>query len=560
MKTTKRVLLGAAAMLALSNANYAQVTFTKIPVDTGYNYAGASWLDFDNDGYLDLLVANGVATSTGDYNVLYRNNGNGTFTKITSGVVASDVGYSLSVACGDYDNDGLPDLFFGGAFGPTPTVTSLFYHNTGGGNFEPITTGNLVNTMGNFIASWVDYDNDGFLDIFLANTGGPNYLFRNQGDGTFAAVTPAIPAHSSGRNLANGATWADYDNDGFPDVFIFGGAGHNLLFHNDHNGKFTQVHGAPFDTDLGPSAAAAWVDYDNDGFLDLFVTTGNFDTVQRQNYLYHNNGNGTFTKITTGAIATDTSSSIVAAWEDFDNDGNLDLFVSQNTGTSGPARQNILYHNNGDGTFTSLTNTPLTADSGYFAGIAWGDYDNDGFPDLFVAAGQPSFIYHNEGNTNNWITFKLVGTVSNRSAIGAKVRVKATIRGKTYWQMRHISNGDGLGCNSLNAHFGLGDATVAETVRIEWPSGAVQEFQRVAAKQFLTVTEPSRLAISATNGRPQMILKGGRNLQYDIQAGTDLVHWSLLATTTITNLDGTIVFTDTNAPVSNRRFYRAALH
>jgi enediyne biosynthesis protein E4 len=290
--------------------------------------------------------------------------------------------------------------------------------------------------------------------------------------------------YSSGGNLVNGSTWADYDNDGCPDVFIYGGSGHNLLFHNNRNGTFTQVHGAPFDTDLGPSGAATWGDYDNDGFLDLFVTNGNFDTIQRRNYLYHNNGDGTFTKITTGAIATDMSSSIGAGWEDFDNDGHLDLFLTQSTGNSGPARRNLLYHNNGDGTFTSLTTTVATADSGSFAGITWGDYDNEGFPDLFAAAGQPSYIYHNEGHTNHWLTFKLVGTASNRSAIGAKVRVKTTIGGKTYSQMRSTSS-DGLNGNSLNAHFGRGDAAVAATVRIEWPSGTVQEFQNVAAKQVL---------------------------------------------------------------------------
>jgi hypothetical protein len=557
MNTTQPLLLAAVVMLVTAHSGYSQTAFTKIPIDAGNNFAGVGWVDIYNNGYLDFVVANGVASDTGDSNVVYRNNGDGTFTQVTSGSVVTDVGFSLSVAVGDYDNDGLPDLFFGGAFGPTPTVASLFYHNTGGGNFERITNGALANTKGNFIASWVDYDNDGLLDILLVNTGGPNYLFHNQGDGTFVAVTPSIPAHSSGGNLANGGAWADYDNDGFPDLFIFGGSGHNLLFHNDHNGKFSQVHGTPFDTDVGPSAGAAWGDYDNDGFLDLFVTTGNFDAVPRHNFLYHNNGDGTFTKITTGPIVTDSTSSIAGAWEDFDNDGNLDLFVSQSTGSAGPPRTNLLYHNNGDGTFTSLTNTVLTADSGSFGPIAWGDYDNDGFPDLFVTAGQPSFLYHNEGNTNHWITFKLIGAQSNRSAIGAKVRVKATIHGKSYWQMRYVSAGDGIG-NSLNAHFGLGDATNAETVRIEWPSGSVQEFQNLAAKQFVTITEPSRLNVTATNGIANITLKGGRNLKYDLQTGTNLANWSLLSTISITNLDGTAQIIQTNAPGSSR-FYRAVL-
>jgi enediyne biosynthesis protein E4 len=557
MKTIKPLCLTAAAALAVASLSHAQTDFTKIILTAGNNFSGTAWVDYNGDGHQDLVVANGVASSGGT-NLLYQNNGNGTFTRITSGPVATDVGVSLSVACGDYKNDGFPDLFFGQAFGPTPTVASLLYRNHGNGTFDRITSGALVNTLGNFTAVWVDYNNDGFLDIFLANTSGGNFLFRNKGDGTFAAVFPSIPSHIAGGNVANGAAWADYDNDGFPDVFLFGGAGPNLLFHNNGNGTFTQVHGAPFDTDFGPSAGAAWGDYDHDGFLDLFVVNGNFDTVQHHNYLYHNNGNGTFTKVTTGAIVTDGGSSVTAAWEDIDNDGNLDLFVSHNTGP-GAAQKNALYLNNGDGTFTPSTNSTLVAESGYYDSVAFGDYDNDGFPDVSVTARQQCLLFHNEGNSNSWITFKLVGTVSNRSAIGAKVRVKATIRGNTYWQMREITNGDGLAGNSLNPHFGLGDATNAETVRIEWPSGTVQEFRDVAAKQFLTVTEPARLVAAHSNGVPKFTLQGGRNLQYDVQWSTNLTAWSLLSTVTITNFNGTALITDTNMPSSDYRFYRALL-
>jgi hypothetical protein len=254
---------------------------------------------------------------------------------------------------------------------------------------------------------------------------------------------------------------------------------------------------------------------------------------------------------------TESGAWLGASWEDFDNDGNLDLFVSRNAGFSG-TRTNMLYHNNSDGTFTPVTDSILIADSGNFFAAAWGDYDNDGFPDLFLVAGQPSLLYHNEGgNGNNWITFKLVGTVSNRSAIGAKVRVKATIRGKTYWQMREITNGDGISGNSLNPHFGLGDATNVDTVRIEWPSHTVQELHNVSAKQILTITEPPRLLAFSSNGAPQFTLKGGRNLNYEIDASTDLKTWSAIGTVTITNLDGTARLVDTNAPALDRRFYRA---
>jgi hypothetical protein len=154
----------------------------------------------------------------------------------------------------------------------------------------------------------------------------------------------------------------------------------------------------------------------------------------------------------------------------------------------------------------------------------------------------------------------LVGTVSNRSAIGAKVRVKATIGGKTFWQMREINTGDGFSAGPLDAHFGLGNATNIDTLRIEWPSGIVQEFQNVAPKQILTITEPPRLLASTTNGVPQFSLKGGRFMQYDIQASSDLMAWSPVSTVTITNLSGTAQIIDPGAPGSDHRFYRAVSH
>ena len=243
------------------------------------------------------------------------------------------------------------------------------------------------------------------------------------------------------------------------------------------------------------------------------------------------------------------------SWADYDNDGCLDLFVSENNGTV-----NRLYHNNGDGTFARVLSGPIASDIGNCAGNSWGDYDRDGFLDLFVSvSGSPDYLYHNDGNANAWITIKCVGTRSNRSAIGAKVRVKATIGGKTFWQLREINTGDGWAGVPLEAHFGLGNATNVDTLRIEWPSGTVQEYQNVAAKQYLIVTEPGRLVAASSNGIRQFSLQGGRNLQYDIQTSTNLTAWSLLGTLTITNLNGTALITDTNVPASDRCFYRAIL-
>jgi hypothetical protein len=280
-------------------------------------------------------------------------------------------------------------------------------------------------------------------------------------------------------------------------------------------------------------------------------------------FLFHNNGDGTFAQIEQSPFTTDLGFAISCSWADYDNDGWLDLFVADRSGTG----SNRLYRNQGDGSFERVLSGSIASDLGQCAGSSWGDYDRDGFLDLFVAAslgaGSPSqpndYLYHNDGNASGWITIKCIGTRSNRSAIGAKVRVKATINGQTFWQLREINTGDGWSGNPLEAHFGLGNAANVETLRIEWPSGTVQQFQNLAAKQYLTGTEPARLTASISNGAPRITLHGGRNLQYDIEVSADLKTWSALNTLTITNLDGTAAITDTNAPSSGRRFYRAVL-
>ena len=218
---------------------------------------------------------------------------------------------------------------------------------------------------------------------------------------------------------------------------------------------------------------------------------------------------------------------------------------------------NYLYHNNCDGSFTRILTGSPVEDVGVMVNCAWGDYDNDGFLDLFVARGgifgsENNSLYHNNGNSNNWLKVKCVGTVSNRSAIGAKVRVNANIGGKALWQLREINPQ-----NALQAHFGLGNATNVDLLRVEWPSGAVQEFYSIAAKQFLTIVEPPRLQPLGrmADGSFQLALTGGLGMTYDVQSSTDLARWVPL--TTITNTNRTMIITDTNAAGFSRHFYRA---
>jgi hypothetical protein len=270
--------------------------------------------------------------------------------------------------------------------------------------------------------------------------------------------------------------------------------------------------------------------------------------------LYRNLGDGTFARQTNGPFVLDTQNSEIVQWIDYDNDGYLDLF-SANAG----GQNNTLYHNNGDGTFTKITTGSVVNDGGNSAGCAWADYDNDGFLDLFVGNWQgsrPNFLYRNSGNTNHWLKVKCVGTASNRAGIGARVRVKATIRNVATWQLREISGGTGFGQTSLLGHFGLGDATLVDLVRIEWPSGAVQELRQVKADEVLMVVEPPKLesaGLGPTSYQLNVIGITGSN--YVIETSADLDSWARLAS--ITNSSRKTLFGDATVPQGGRRFYRA---
>jgi len=246
---------------------------------------------------------------------------------------------------------------------------------------------------------------------------------------------------------------------------------------------FTQVTEGAIVEDIENSTGTALGDFNNDGYLDVFVSNwGN-------NSLYQNNGNGSFTKITTGAIVNDGVDTFGSSWGDYDNDGDIDLFVTNGW----PQQNNFLYNNNGDGTFTKITSGAVVNDGGISTGASCGDYDNDGDLDLLVAnSDDRNFLFQNNGNSNNWINIKCIGMLSNTSAIGVKIRVKAIIYGKPVWQMNEISGQTGGRCggqNSLNAEFGLGDATVIDTLIIEWPSGIIDIFTEIAINQFLTIVE-----------------------------------------------------------------------
>jgi enediyne biosynthesis protein E4 len=550
MKTTMN-LFAAGMFLAACATALGQTTFTKIttgPVVTDVGSSGhGDWADYDGDGYLDLFASNGTSGGDLEKNFLYRNKGDGSFAKVTTGLIVSEDVDSVGGSWGDYDNDGFTDLF-------VPNRASrndLLYRNNGDGSFSKITTGPVVNDgqVANEGGWWADFDNDGYLDLYVSvsvfNDSPPvNRLYRNNGDGTFSRITdnPAVSDSGDG----TGAAWGDYDNDGQIDLFVGRWGQNNALYRNTGHGSFTRISAGDIVSEGGNLVDCAWADYDNDGFFDLFVV--NEAGLENQvNFLYHNNGNGTFTKNTSDITADDSGSWKASAWGDYDNDGFIDLFVTS------LVTKNALYHNNGDGTFTKITpDSPVEGLIGSW-GCAWGDYDNDGFLDLFVpngSAAQKNFLYRNDGNTNAWLKVKLVGTQSNRSGIGAKVRVTANIRGSSIRQLRQISGG-AAGQSTLLAHFGLGDATNVDIVRVEWPSGIVQELQNVAPKQFLTITEPPRLQAT---GRGEFQFKSWIGMRFTVEASATLTSWTPLST--VTNTTGTVRFADPDAANYQQRFYR----
>jgi hypothetical protein len=371
-------------------------------------------------------------------------------------------------------------------------------------------------------------------------------LYRNQGEAGF--LLDDVIGFSPRRT--DQGTWADYDRDGDLDLFVVHAAQQgNTLYRNNGRGQFEIVQGSGLEV-RGESVGAAWGDYDNDGDLDLVVINFTFSGPSA-NFFYGNNGDGTFTPVTEGVIASDTGSFMSCSWVDFDNDGWLDLFMTVDPLSPGQSIKNRLYRNQGDGTFERMTSGALVTDYARFAGASWLDFDGDGFLDVLACGSiyedQPDALYRNNGNTNAWINIRCVGAVSNRSAIGTTIRTKATIGGTERWQTRQIVGSEGwLSFNNLDVIIGLGDASVVDTLRVEWPSGRVQELRNVSVNQTLVIVEQTTLAIAKRGDTDfEVKLTGPRQQRYSLEASTDLHNWSPIASLTITNVEGTAVYAGT---------------
>jgi hypothetical protein len=452
-------------LIVKSSVVYSQ-NFTKIAtgdiVNDAGNSGGSSWIDFDNDGYLDLFVANG--NQDNQNNQLFRNNHDGTFIKIITGELVNNGGSSIGGTWGDYDNDGDADLYVTNrALASGSATINFLYLNNGDGTFTRITDGVIANDPADSnISSWIDIENDGDLDLFVVNFNQANFLYMNNGDGTFTKNPNGVINQTS---LSISAVWGDFNNDGYLDLFIGnGGSTANLLFRNNKDGTFTQItSGAPV--------------------TDIASTLG---------FLYLNEGppNYTFSKVTVGNIVNDGGFSVGSAWGDIDNDGDLDLYIGNFN------QNNFLYLNNGDSTFQKISNGSIVEDVGATFGVSMADYDKDGDIDLYATNinNQNNFFYTNDGNQNNWIRLECIGTNSNKSAIGTKVKIKVDSGDINSWQMREITSQSGYNSqNSLIAEFGVKNAAVVDSIKIEWPSTIVDIYTDVPINAFYQAIENTSL-------------------------------------------------------------------
>ncbi len=509
-----------------------------LPEDMG---SGAGFADIDNDGDLDLYIVN-ITGAFKDIssknmknlptNVLYRNNGDGTFTDITESANVGDTGYGMGCVFADYNGDGNLDLYV------TNYGENVLYLNNGDSTFTDVTQSAGVGcSHWSTGAVFADYDGDDELDLYVCNyvnydlvklqekkigtnqvgSYGPsalnptvfesqdNVLYQNNGDGTFTDVTTeAKVAASGGRSMQ--AIFSDFDNDNDMDLYVANDTSENHIYSNNGNGTFTDVSAESWAADFRGSMGLATGDYDSDGDIDLFIT----HWIDQENVLYRNllNEENNTKRIRFVDESYTTMLAEVSIKEigwgtslfDYDNDGDLDIFVANGSTfqkldepeTLIP-QNNQLFQNDGDGVFSEVSKSAGIADLPFRVsrGATFGDYDNDGDVDIFIVNNyaKPTLLQNQSDtlkNSNKWLHVKLIGTNENRYAVGAKIQLKTD----DATQIREIYAGESyMSSNSYVAEFGLGEATQIKMLKVIWTNGKTQSLQNITANQLIQITQ-----------------------------------------------------------------------
>jgi ASPIC and UnbV/FG-GAP-like repeat len=467
---------------------------------------GAIMEDFDNDGLLDVVV---TAIDPTEHMALYRNSGNGTFEDRSEAAGLTDQLGGLVCYQTDYNNDGLMDIFVArGAWIPWPIRPSLL-RNAGGGVFKDVTQqAGLLAAVNSNAACWGDYDNDGWLDLFIGCERQPNRLYHNRRDGTFEEVAARAGVDGGDRPWCKGANWIDFDNDGDPDLFLNNLNGPARLYRNDGHGSFTDVtKSTGIDGPQAGFSCWAW-DYDNDGWLDIYATSNDRtlkDMVKgllgvphdcMPNKLFHNLNGRRFEDRTREAGLDVVFATMGSNYGDFDNDGFLDMYLGTGDLDLATLVPNRMLANVDGRRFADITTSSGTGHLQKGHGVACGDWDRDGDVDVFIQLGGAvngdkyhNILFQNPGQGNHSLTVKLIGKKTNRPAIGARIKV-VTAGEPPMTIRRHVSSGSSFGANPLEQTIGLGKAERVALLEIHWPtSGTTQVFRDIAADQAIEVTE-----------------------------------------------------------------------
>jgi hypothetical protein len=472
-----------------------------------FNQAGGAIMeDFDNDGLLDLAVTTFDSTQPMAY---YRNKGDGTFDDRSLAAGVTDQLGGLVCYQTDYDNDGYMDIFIArGAWLEWPIRPTLLRNNGAGGFIDVTRQAGLLAPVNSNAAAWADYDNDGWLDLFIACERQPNRLYHNQRDGTFDEVAAYACVQGEPAAFCKGCAWIDIDNDDYPDLFVNNLNGVGRLYHNNRDGRFIDETSAR-NIDGPEKGFSCWAwDYDNDGWLDIFATCYERSCAdvlsgvlgqqhgRSVNRLFRNLGGHGFEDATVDAGLNFLFLTMGSNFADFDNDGWLDMYLATGEPNLGTLVPNRMFRNVEGRRFSEITASSGTGHLQKGHAVACGDFDRDGDVDLFVETGGAvdgdryhNVLFQNPGQQNHWLTLKLAGKKTNRAAIGARIKVM-TAGEKPLAIHRHISSGSSFGANSLQQTIGLGKSNRVARLEIHWPtSGSTQVFQDIAADQAIEVTE-----------------------------------------------------------------------